>query len=231
MCNNDLKKDYENFRQEINRRKITRLVHFTPTINFINIMDQSAIFSRSKLKALSASNPILYLDHFIEINDKLRLDKMETHINFSIQHINHYLFEKFRNAYRDWEVSWCIIAVSPELIWQKGTKFSIGNAASKQSQNHGIDGTFEKFLTLFQDEIISQNVYGNRIVTRDKLADCYTTDVQAEVLIPDKVPSSKILQIYFSNSEEMLNTKGAISVLGIKEIPELIVDNSLFEKR
>jgi hypothetical protein len=231
MKKESLKVDYLKFKDEIKTRTITRLVHFTPIINLINILEYGSLLSRSKLRVLSEQSPDLHIEDCIEINDKLRLDKMETHINFSIEHPNHFLFNRFRKSYREWFVNWCVITISHKFILRKGTLFSIGNAASNYSKEHGINGSFETFLSLFHSEIITSNFHNARTIRRNNIAKCYPTDVQAEVLIPDEVLISEIQEVIFNNEDDLRSTKAAVSVLGCRELPSFKVDKLLFKER
>ena len=225
------KPDRARFENEATRRGITRLVHFTPAMNLLSIFEQGALLSRKQLRQLSVESPDLHLDDFVEINDKLRLDKMEDHINISIQHPNHWLFKCFQDSCRSWCDSWCVIALSPACLWLDETLFSIGNAASSYSRRHGIDGSLEKFLALFQAKITAGNAYNQRVLTRNGLADCHPTDVQAEVLVSGRIPISKIQEVYFETDEELKRSKGAISVMCSVDLPPFVVDPSLFKQR
>jgi len=111
------------------------------------------------------------------------------------------------------------------------TLFSIGNAASGYSRRHGIDGSFDKFLTLFQPKITTGNVYNQRMLTRLGLDECHPTDVQAEVLVRGRISTSEIQRLYFETDEELRGSRGAISMMCPFELPPFLVDPSLFEQR
>jgi hypothetical protein len=225
------KPDHARFENEVVRRGITRLAHFTPTINLLSIFEQGALLSRKQLRQLSVERPELHLDDFIEINDKLRLDKMEDHINLSVQYPNHLLFQRFRDSCRSWCDSWCVIALSPSCLWLDETLFSIGNAASSYSQRQGINGSFEKFVSLFQPRVAASNANNQRVLTRNGLADCHPTDVQAEVLVRGRIPISEIEEIYFETDEELKRSRGAISIMHSIGLPPFVIDPSLFKQR
>jgi hypothetical protein len=197
-------------------------------MNLISIFEQGALLSRNQLRQLTVEYPDLHLDDYVEINDKLRLDCLEDFINLSIQHSNHYLMKIFKDSCRSWCESWCVIAISPQCLYQKETLFSIGNAASTVSQRAGIDATHEKFTSLFRDNVIGSK---QRVFTRKGLKDSYPTDVQAEVLVRDNIAIQHILEVYFESEEELSRSKGAIKMLYSGEIPQFTVNRSMFQQR
>jgi hypothetical protein len=222
------KPDRAVFEAEVMRRGITRVVHFTPSINLISIFGQEALLSREQLKRLTVEYPDLHLADYVEINDQLRLDHLNDFLNLSIQHPNHWLFKKFRESCRNWCDSWCVIALTTECLWFADTMFSIGNAASSYSKRHGINGLFTTFCSLFQDKVIAGNMYNQRVLTRTNLADCHPTDAQAEVLVKTHIPSNCITAIFFETQEEASRSRAAISLFVKSQLPQFVVNPQLF---
>ncbi len=219
------------FISEIARRGITRVVHFTPTINLLSIFEQGALLSRQNVKRLSIEHPDLYIEDYTEINDKLRLDNLNDYINLSIQHPNYALFRRFREAFRNRCDSWCVIALNPQCICFAETLFSIGNAAASHSKACGIQGTFNAFCSLFGERVVSTNVYGQTVHTRANLEKCYTTDPQAEVLVKESISTSYFAEVHFETPEEAKRANAGITVLGIGNLPPFKVTPSLFKNR
>lgn len=216
------------FENEVVRRGITRLVHFTPTINLISIFERGALLSRSALIQLDGILPDLFLRDYIEVNDRLRLDELNNYINLSIQHPNSWLLRKFRELKKNQCESWCVIALSPECIWYADTLFSINNDASSSSKRHGIHGDYAAFCSLFQDNITGGGANTDKVWTRKNLADCYPTDGQAEVLVKGTISSSCITGVYFETKEEAASTSQAIFLSVSVILPPFIVDNKVF---
>jgi len=222
------KPDKAAFEAEVARRGITRIVHFTPTINLISIYEQGALLSREQLKRLAIKYPDLHLADYVEINDRLRLDNLNDYINLSIQAPNYRLFRKFRNSCQNWCDSWCVIALNTECIWYADTMFSIGNAAASYSKRYGINGRFKTFCALFQDKVVSGNINNQRILTRTNLAACYPTDPQAEVLVKGRIPIDCITEVFFETQEEASRLRAAISLLVTTPLPPFTVDSDVF---
>ncbi|HQO09816.1 MAG TPA: DarT ssDNA thymidine ADP-ribosyltransferase family protein [Clostridiales bacterium] len=222
------KSDIEAFKDEVERRGINRVVHFTPAINLISIYEQGSILSREQLKKLTVEYPQLHLEDYVEVNDRLRLDNLNDYINLSIQHPNYYLFKKFRNSCKNWCDSWCVISLNPECLWYESTLFSIGNAASSVSKEFGINGKYTTFLSLFQDNLISGNINHQTVLSRKGIKDYHPTDVQAEVLVKGQISTECISEVFFETQEEASRFRAAISLTVNTKLPPFTVNSNLF---
>jgi hypothetical protein len=227
---NKNKEDAVRFEQEVQLRNIERLIHFTHTDNLLSIFEWGAIYSRKKLEDLSIEHPQLFMNDYVEVNDGLRLDNLQDYINLSIQYPNTFLLNRFRDRSNSSLGGWCLLEISPELILRSDSLFSIGNAASTLSKDHGICGTFENFQSLFSEKVLSGNVNNCRTLTRAGLAPNIPTDEQAEVLLHGSIPTEKITGIIFEDNEQLQISKGAISLMSSR-IPPCLVERSAFSGR
>lgn len=229
MITHDTNKvDADRFDQEIRFRNIERLIHFTHTDNLISIFEWGAIYSRKKLEELAIEHPQLYMQDYVEVNDGLRLDNLQEYINLSIQYPNSFLLKRFRGRLSSSLGGWCLLEISPDLIFRNDALFSIGNAASRSSKDQGISGTFEKFKSLFSQEVLSGSVNNYRPINRAGLARNSPTDEQAEVLLLSAIPIEKINRIIFEDNEQLQISKGAISLMSSK-IPPCLVEPLAFK--
>ena len=204
----ELKSDYIVFQNEIKRRGIKCLVHFTETINLLSILENKRIYSRAKLEKLRIEHHDI-LD-YIEFNDKIRLDELKDFINLSISFPNFFLFSRFREKINWAYINWCVIKVDPKYIYAKETLFSVSNAASNASRfQYHITGDYQKFFMLFKDKLSITNSYNTKINNRLNLLDKFPTDVQAEVLVKDQIEYSDIIEICFQNNELLASAKAA----------------------
>lgn len=225
-----LKSNWLTFEKEVIRRKITRLVHFTPAINLISIFERGGLVSREGLKELSDENHDLYLDHYTKINDSYRFDGLLDYINLSIQCPNYFLLNRFRSQLDEEIESWCVISVSPQCIWYKDSLFSVGNAASNLSKQYGVRGCLEGFKDMFRDEVIGGSVERKVRLNRNGIADCYPTDVQAEVLVKGRIDLKNIQEVYFENLECADSLRAAISLLVDVPLPPFVENPQIFLK-
>lgn len=154
-------------------RGVQRFVHFTSLDNLASILDRG-ILPRAELDIESFS---------YHANDGLRLDG-SAHINLSITHPNIPLFFKIRKAFPD--RYYVVLCINPSILYEytgergkKSYSFRSTNAASRNSTPCNVEQLFA-----------GQRPYGYR--------DEWTTDPQAEVLIPGPIPPRYIDKILLS---------------------------------
>jgi hypothetical protein len=214
------KADYTKFQNDIISRGIEHLIHFTPTINLLSILQEERILSRALLEMYEIDQTDI-LD-FIEFTDSIRYDD-KNYINLSISSPNYLLFDRFQERTNSMpHINWCILKINPKYIYQEETLFSVTNAASTIAKKHfGITGDFNKFQRLFEDRL--QMKYG--IATRGGLKPKYPTDVQAEVLVRNEIPISDILEVCFKDHFSLAAARAALSDY---ETSNFSIDQSLF---
>lgn len=201
------KSDYQKIQLEVERRGIKNLVHFTPTINLMSIFEQGALISRAGLEALDIDK-FDVLD-YVQFTDSIRHDDKD-YINLSVTTPNHFLFKRFRERTKeDPTILWCVLLINLQPLYWKETKYSVTNAASIAAQNYGINGDFDLFNKMFSDELMTkQKIYRAPNYPKNQ-----TTDLQAEVLVKDRLPMSCIERAYFPDEESMATTLAAFSFL------------------
>lgn len=217
-----LKSDYKVFQEEIGKRDIKYLIHFTPTINLLSIFEQNKILLRKLLEENNIENRL----DSIEFTDDIRFDD-KSYINLSVQRPNSFLFSKFREKTSEKSyISWCVLKIDKKYIYYSDTLFSITNAANSYNRkNVGITGDIDKFRMMFAPSLKVVRSYGEKNISRKNLEPQYPTDEQAEVLVKDEILLSDILQVCFRNKDELAETKAALS--GYKT-DNFVVDASLF---
>ncbi len=179
--------DAEMISSAISLKKITKLVHFTNVNNLDNIFEHKGIYSLNKLN----ENKIKYKQ-----TDHKRLDGLTNYICCSISKINSYYLKEVmqREKYSDF----CIIKLSPNMIYKHGSLYCLTNAANERN-NLALDYTndnAEAFLNMFQER---QNINGRSFKRNAELPDYHTTDEQAEVLVQGGIHVSLITEIVFKN--------------------------------
>ncbi len=204
------KEDSTQFKQEIKLRGITRLIHFTPTINLLGVYESGFLYSRQVLEDLDLNTTDI-LD-YVQFNDQIRFDD-KTYINLSIERPNSYLFRRFIDNTKDTPyISWCVLSIDTKYIYEQGTLFSVTNAANRYNQNTvGITGDFHKFRMMFVDRLTIVSSKTTRIVDRMGLPKAYTTHEQAEVLVNQPIPIADILAVSFPTQEKLLEAKASLS--------------------
>jgi len=216
-----LKNDEHIFSEEMDRRSISYLVHFTKAINLIGIFQQEKLLSCDALDEASELCPDLYMEDYIKHNDSIRLDHRRSHINLSVQFPNNFLFKRFQEADADGE--WAVLLLSREVVRWEGTLFSVYNAAAASSRQYGIGGSLDHFKNLFLDPIDIQYHWGKRSYAREGLRNCYPTSAQAEVLVQDSIAASQIKEVCFKSKHALSHWKSALQTVDLEQGVEMTV--------
>lgn len=179
--------------QEVKRRGINRLCHFTPSRNLVHILTgETGILAT---KHLQESERNVFTPTDLE-----RWDRHEGYICCSVQYPNAWYFAKAQvneKLFKDWVV----LLIDPKYLWQDGVRFCPRNAAA----GGGIyvtDG-FTGFLSLFADRV--EGAYGKVRLRQPNHPLCCPTDDQAEVLVPDQIELADILAIGVQTEEQAQN--------------------------
>lgn len=164
----------------IQERNIKSLYHFTKADNLHGIL-RNGLLSRKTMN----ENGISYL-----YNDNNRLEgRLEANC-LSIGFPNYKMFYKYRM--RDKDCEWCILELSPKILYEKECLFCIENAASK-SETRRMDEDKKGIRGL-------ERLYLNENLRREaKLRPDFTTNPQAEVLVLDDIGTEYIEKIYFES--------------------------------
>ena len=197
-------------RYEVGRRGIVHLVHFTQLENVPQIVERG-LLPRAELE--STGIPYVW-------NDAKRLDNMLDASSLSISFPNYKMFYKYRADDKDKQ--WVVLLLDPSILWETHCFFCRTNAASSEMRGRELfkKRELEEFKRLF--EVLDDEPFRKRT----GIPDCYTTDPQAEVLVRDRVPPSKIQAIAVADDEslEWLNSILPLSI-------HCVINKSLFEAR
>jgi hypothetical protein len=204
------KRDRKRFEKEIERRHISRLVHFTQLENLLPIFLTRKLLSRDKIENIHKifSDPDVL--SFFNVRDSVRMDNKKDYISLSVEHPNYFMFKKMRQ--REPRI-WCIVELKPKLLFLEDSLFSVYNAAANFSIAEGIGPTYNHFIKLFNENINVSRSLGNKLFTRQGLKDCYPTTDQAEVLVKDEIPLEDVTKIYFENSSAISSAKERVHKL------------------
>lgn len=218
------KNEHNYFIKEIEERGIEYLIHFTPTLNLYSILEQKQLMSRSILESLDIDQYDI-LD-YVQFTDNVRYDD-KRYINLSVSSPNTFLLSKFMDkTANDMTINWCVLKINPKHIYDSGTLFSVTNAASSAAKNqYGISGDIEKFRMLFEERLSFNTFNGTRNIVRDGILKKYPTDIQAEVLVKETIPSSSIISVCFKTNEDLAKAKAAMSEF---DTSNFTVDNEIF---
>lgn len=194
---------YENI---IKDRNITRLCHFTRTNNLPFILGDG-IDSHNGIIA----NTLITDASFLKPTDDNRVDGKKDYICTSVQYPNSFYFSTVqKNEAQKLFSDWVIMEIDPKVI-NDTTLFCPVNAATKGGTL--IKGGVDAFEHIFDNV-----VYGARDRAFERgmfKPHNIPTNIQAEVMIKNKISKEHIFGLIFVNEEEAKKEKLRLELCGI----------------
>jgi hypothetical protein len=189
--------------QEVKRRGITRLCHFTPLRNLVHIATSGdGLLATAQLNVAERKE--------FNAQDRDRLDGYPHHISCSIQYPNAYYVQNKRRDARGEErlfPRWVCLFIAPHHLWRPDTLLCPHNAAGRRGAN--VAGGAETFAAMFAHEVIAPHATWIR---RQHPA-CCPTDAQAEVLIHRQVPLRDLIGVAVEDSDQAADTYAVLRQL------------------
>ena len=188
MQSNELELNKSIF-DEIHRRRITRLCHFTRISSLRHIGEAEGLLSTS---ALYETKRTFYP------TDSERYDGHPTHICCSIQYPNLRYLKRLIESGAATTPHWAILLLDPELLARVDTGFCPVNASERSGAR--VSSGLEAFQSMFAQRVHSFARSGTKEFKRSDrhLPSCPTT-IQAEVLIAERIPSNSITGVVVSS--------------------------------
>lgn len=180
----------------IDERGIERVVHFTTNKGLIGILDSGYLKSRGILPEDKR------LEFIVKHNSPTRKDVEQIrYVNLSITNINREFFN-YCSKWHD-DIFWCVLCFSPEILTHDGVIFTTTNNIYPSVQRGvGLNG-LEK---LFSETVLGK--YGQSIVRQPTHPLNATTDIQAEVLYPEKIDIKYLQKIIVSSEDHADDVSG-----------------------
>lgn len=200
---------YNNVKDIIEQRNITRLCHFTKSKNLPQIL--------MKGKGILASE---FIDKDIfDPNDKFRHDGKTKYINCSIQYPNIYYFNKIFEKDVQFK-EWIVLFINPYIMNNESTYFCKVNAAKN-------NGKYIKNGANSLEELFDKQVF--KISRTSSMPINVPTDLQAEVLIYEKIPIEAIDAIVAQSEEQAHREKVRLETLNL-QIPNIYIIPEMFNR-
>lgn len=174
----------EKLQQSVQAKGILALYHFTRLENLASILSNGLIPRRElRIRGIAAT-----------MNDDERRDGDDA-TSLSISFPNYRMFYKHRQA--DPNAHWCVLALSPSVLWKSESTFYSGSASSALSiwTNREYAKSVDAFEELF---ILGSPV--SRLRETD-LPACYPTQPDAEVRVLTLIETCWIDQIHVQSKE------------------------------
>lgn len=192
----------EQIRLTANAWGITRLCHFTPMTNFLQIVRGEGVASTAQLKAQQRA--------VFDQQDLDRLDQYENYISCSVQYPNsYYMARKREETVRRSSMfgEWVCILIRADHLWREDTLFCPHNAAGWRGAN--VQAGFETFEGMFAAAVEAPR---RTWVRRGHPRNC-PTDAQAEVLVNRFIPIDDIVGIAAPSRERAGTTYASLDQL------------------
>ncbi|MGI1946354.1 DarT ssDNA thymidine ADP-ribosyltransferase family protein [Shewanella glacialipiscicola] len=193
-------------------RGIEHLYHFTSIENLMSIMERGFIYSRQKVDELKLANDGYFTGDYVDHMDNDRFDGLRNYVNLSLSRPNWYLLNKYQQRQELSHLSWCILCLNIQPMFEESTLFSVCNAASTTAKRYGICGDDIGFERMFMSDV----VIPSKTYSRRNLHNSYTTDIQAEVLIKDAININHIKTAFVPSQSKLDQHKAAFKILGLK---------------
>lgn len=189
----------------VQERGIEFLTHFTSIDNLHSIV-KSGFLSRSDLE-----NQKIGYTYF----DKDRLDSKLDATCFSVTFPNSSMFYSYRNRYIN--NTWCLILLNASIVHTKECLFYPSNAASSIYRNLHTE-QFKGPAAL--EAMFAEEVNTSRGILKRStmLKDQDTTDVQAEVMVLEKIEPSYIKHIFVNDDQLAIRLRTLYPNLSIESI-------------
>lgn len=206
--------------EELARRGITQAVHFTTRRGLVGI------FSTGLLQARQHLSTDDYLEHIYRPNAHIRREGKEyfRYVNLSLTQPN----QRFFGISQGWHASeddlfWAVLHLDARIAAHPGVLFAPGNMA--------YDGIHPKgghvgLVDLFADPY--NDGFGRRKRRAPGRASNLPSNPQAEVLYPDRIPTSYVDGVVVASEEDAASVHAIVGVVGHPEV-EVIVDHGLLE--
>jgi hypothetical protein len=211
--------------EEIERRGITEILHFTTNPGIVGTLAMGALLSRHRLPQEK------YLSHVLHVNSATRPEESEyfdkdqhwlDFVNLSISEINRRFFEVSIRWHKDADIWWGILAFDPEVMTHVGVVLTTTNNAYEPFcvRREGLDG----LNLLFKPQVQRKSGwYANRAARALNLPTCE----QAEVLYPAAVSTAHLRRIYVMKDDHHDQARGWLREFGLPHV-EVVINPAKF---
>ena len=222
----------------IRKREISKIVHFTSTSGLIGILLSGKIMSRETMRRFIEDNPDSPVVRYFHANDLERWDKRLDCVNTSIERINVDLFAAMKSRSAGVVIEpWCIIELDTICLLKNKVVFTVANAASTYVRRNGSQEGLAGLESLYADLVTSGRQDENHVTitqeTRRERGAHYnwTTNSQAEALIPGEIPVVCIKRVVFQSHDEMIRAKNFLANAGCTPVMPFASDGYEFVDR
>ncbi|NWL10455.1 hypothetical protein DM793_03945 [Paenarthrobacter nitroguajacolicus] len=220
MSNPDASRD-QSVLDFVRERKIPEVLHFTMKNGLLGILASEGVLSRDQL------DEDKYVEHVYKANCEHRLKDADwiSYVNLSISRINGRMLnvsERWPDRDGQW---WAVLSFDPEMLADPGVWFTTTNntypSCIRAPGLAGIQNMFSPKVTW--------GYYDTTIYRSSQMSEFFTTDPQAEVLYPGKVPLDYLRAIYVKSGENVDEIHHFLGGLNLKLDVEITISPEVFQ--
>jgi hypothetical protein len=202
-------------------RQIPEVLHFTMKNGLVGILASGGVLSRDQLDEDD------YVEHVYKANCKNRLKDVDWigYVSLSISRINGYMLEvseRWPDRDGQW---WAVLSFDPEMLADSGVWFtSTNNTYPSCLRGPGLEG----IQNMFSPRVL-WGYYDTPINRTSRTPEFFTTDPQAEVLYPGKVPLDYLRAIYVKSGDNIDEIHSFFAALNLKLDVEVTISPEVFQ--
>jgi chemotaxis protein histidine kinase CheA len=191
----------------VRARKIKSLVHFT-RVDKLQYILREGLLNHRRLRELQRS-----------VLDQYRYDGKTDHVCVSVEFPNYQMFYRYA---QDDAADWCVLTISPSILWRQECLFYPYNAASSELARRPASDFrgLRPLLDLFAEVVQSKGRH-------PRIPDSFPTSPQAEVLVPSVISVSDISGAHFCSSRAMDSCRQLVDSRQIR----FLMSRELFKPR
>ncbi|QNP61145.1 DarT ssDNA thymidine ADP-ribosyltransferase family protein [Paenacidovorax monticola] len=211
--------------EEIQKRGIVEILHFTTNKGIVGTLAKKALLSRHRLPQDE------YLEHVLHVNASVRpegaefFDKSQNwldYVNLSISEINRRYYDVSQRWHENSDIWWGILSFDSNVMSHDSIIFTTTNNAYTPycSRQPGVEGLRALFSPIIQRK---QDWFARRGMRAQNLPTCE----QAEILYPGALSTDFLRRIYVKEGDHHDQACGWLREFGLSHV-EVTIDPTKF---
>jgi hypothetical protein len=196
-------------------RGINEVLHFTTNRGLVGVLAGRALLSRDDLN----EEDLLSSVKLLNCPDRGRDADWTGYVNLSLERVNQNMLDYSYKWHEHDGIWWSVLAFDVEILAEPGVYFTTcNNAHPAVLRAQGVAG----FEAMFADKV-KWGQYGSTITRPASYPPNFTTDVQAEVLVPHSVSIDYLRNIYVPQDEHVDDVAGYIAtIVGSPDVQAIV---------
>lgn len=193
-------------------RGISEILHFTTNRGLLGVFATGEVLSRHRLPEEK------YVEHIYLANCASRFKDVDwvDYVNLSISRVNKHMLGSSEGWHEKDSVWWAVLGFDPTLLGHPGVYFTTTNNIYTNCVKRG---TGVAGLNALFANSVEWGYRGSKRYRTSTTPNYHTTDPQAEVLYPGRVPIEWLRRIYVRDEDHIDHITGLFSVFNLAPVP------------